>query len=83
MTALASFAMSQTGLMYARICDRWGLDPGAPLEEIDDVLAFNLRGALALAMREKTEDDGDPTGHRAFAEQARARTERARALIDG
>lgn len=44
---LAAFATSQTGKMYGHVCERYGVDPGEILE--DDVLAFNLRAAIALA----------------------------------
>lgn len=41
---------SGAGRFYGQVCQFWGLDPGAALEGYDDVLAANLRAALALAL---------------------------------
>ena len=41
---LVDFAYSDTGRVYARDCERWGLDPGRFIS--DDVMAFNLRVAM-------------------------------------
>jgi len=49
---LAAFASSDAGKTYGRICEMWGVDPAASLEEVDDVLAANLRLALAVSMNE-------------------------------
>lgn len=43
---LANFAMSEGGKLYGRVCQRWGIDPAAGMD--DDVLAYNLRTALIL-----------------------------------
>ena len=59
MRVLASFASSGAGKTYGRVCEMWGVDPAAPLEEIDDVLAANLRLALVVTMNESTESDID------------------------
>jgi hypothetical protein len=47
MAAVAAFARSDQGRLYATVCDRWGIDPGARFS--DDVVAFNLRAALMAA----------------------------------
>lgn len=59
MRALASFASSEAGKTYGRVCEMWGVDPAASLEEIDDVLAANLRLALVVTMNQSTESDID------------------------
>lgn len=46
--SIAAFAMSPQGDIYRSVCEHWGVDPGAPLEPVDDVLAFNLRAALLV-----------------------------------
>jgi hypothetical protein len=43
---LARFATSDAGKVYGRTCARFGVDPGAVLD--DDVMAANLRVALVL-----------------------------------
>ena len=48
MAAVGAFAGSPQGQTYALVCDRWGVDPAAAIG--DDVLAYNLRAALMLAM---------------------------------
>ena len=55
MRVLASFASSDAGKTYGHICEMWGVDPAASLEEVDDVLAANLRLALVVSMNETTE----------------------------
>ena len=59
MTALASFAASEAGKAYARIEMHYGRDPAASLEEVDDVLAHNLRAAFihTLAPEPEPEDE--------------------------
>ena len=44
---LANFATSEHGKLYGRVCERYGLDPAAHLD--DDVMAYNLRVALLTA----------------------------------
>lgn len=46
MAAVAAFASSPAGQLYARTCKWWGTDPAAGFG--DDVLAYNLRAALML-----------------------------------
>lgn len=60
MRALASFASSDSGKTYGRVCEMWGVDPAASLEEVDDVLAANLRLALAVSMNETPTNKPDP-----------------------
>lgn len=60
MSGLAAFVESQVSTFYAQVCERWGVDPGAYLEAEDDVLAFNLRAALA--MKTLPEPDADTEG---------------------
>jgi len=60
-SGLRDFVDSRAGKLYAQVCERWGTDPGAPLEEVDDVLAYNLRAALALIPAE-AETSVDATG---------------------
>ena len=57
MRVLASFASSERGKAFARIEQHFGRDPAASLEEIDDVLAHNLRAAFILTMTEDTPED--------------------------
>jgi hypothetical protein len=54
---LADFASSDAGKTYGRVCEMWGVDPAASLEEVDDVLAANLRLALAFSMNETEPED--------------------------
>ena len=49
---VAQFAMSDSGKVYGRTCRQFGVDPGAVLD--DDVMAANLRVALAVADVERT-----------------------------
>ena len=60
MRELAAFASSDAGKAFARIEERWGRDPAASLEPIDDVLAHNLRAALIVAMAEGEPESDDP-----------------------
>ena len=48
MRDIAAFVSSEEGRLYAATCEKWGVDPGAIIE--DDVLAINLRVGLASAM---------------------------------
>jgi len=56
---LAAFASSAAGKTYGRVCEMWGVDPAASLEEVDDVLAANLRLALAFSMNETEPEQAD------------------------
>ena len=59
MKVLADFALSETGKLYGRVCEQWGVDPAASLEEVDDVLAANLRLALLVSMNDREPDSVD------------------------
>lgn len=67
MKQLAAFATSDAGKAYARIEERFGRDPARALEDVDDVLAHNLRAAFVVALAEDIEDDP----HRAAVEKTR------------
>jgi hypothetical protein len=56
---LADFARSDIGKTYGRVCEMWGVDPAASLEEVDDVLAANLRMALAFVMNQSEPEEVD------------------------
>lgn len=75
MRVLAVFASSEEGRLYAATCERWGVDPGAILD--DDVLAINLRVGLARAMIQEPESDLDPGA------AARAGGEKIRRVLSG
>ena len=61
MREVAAFASSDAGKAFARIEERWGRDPAASLEVVDDVLAHNLRAALIVALAEdEPESNEDP-----------------------
>ena len=60
MREVAAFASSDAGKTFARIEDRWGRDPAASLEAIDDVLAHNLRAALVVSLAEDGPEMTDP-----------------------
>ena len=79
MREIASFASSEAGKTFARIEQHYGRDPAASLEEIDDVLAHNLRAALLFTLAEDIEEpEEDPR------EQARRGGEQIRkAMSDG
>ena len=63
MRELAAFASSDAGKAFARIEERWGRDPAASLESIDDVLAHNLRAALIASLaRDEPEPEPDDPG---------------------
>ena len=59
MKVLADFASSDAGKTYGRVCEMWGVDPAASLEEVDDVLAANLRIALAFSMNKPEPEQVD------------------------
>ena len=60
MREVAAFASSDAGKAFARIEERWGRDPAASLEPVDDVLAHNLRAALIVSMAEDAPESDDP-----------------------
>lgn len=53
MQALADFCSSPQGRLYAQVCERYGVDPGAVFD--DDVAAFNLRLGLIVTAPEVEE----------------------------
>jgi N-acyl-D-aspartate/D-glutamate deacylase len=53
---LAAFASSDAGKVFARIEERFGRDPAAFLEPLDDVLAHNLRAAFVVTLTEDSEE---------------------------
>ncbi len=57
---LAAFATSDQGKLYGRVCERWGIDPAAGMT--DDVLAYNLRAALAVGELPDPEPQVTPDG---------------------
>ena len=65
MKDLAAFATSDAGKAFARIEQHYGRDPAASLEEVDDVLAHNLRAAFVLSLAEKEDE------HRAAIDKLR------------
>ena len=77
MRGLASFASSDAGKAFARIEDRWGRDPAAALEPIDDVLAHNLRAAFIITLAE----DGESDDHAGRVEQTQKAGEAIRSRI--
>lgn len=77
MRVLAEFAASEAGKAFARIEERWGRDPAAALEEMDDVLAHNLRAALLMTLNEDREEVEDPV------EKTRQAGKRMREQISG
>ena len=77
MKELAAFASSEAGKAFARIEQHYGRDPAASLEEVDDVLAHNLRAALLLTLAEDVEEpETDPR------EQARRGGEQIKAALN-
>lgn len=54
---LATFATSDAGKVYGRTCQRYGIDPGAALE--DDVMAYNLNLALLLGDTDEDEPEDE------------------------
>lgn len=64
MKALAAFAASEMGRYYAGLHRFWGTDPAAFLEQEDDVMAFNLRAALARTLNSdlEAEAEAEPEG---------------------
>jgi len=75
---LAAFASSDAGKAFARIEERWGRDPAAALEPIDDVLAHNLRAAFVLTLAEDVPADNEDV-----IEATKAAGEKIRALANG
>ena len=63
MRELASFASSDSGKSFARVERYWGRDPAASLEDVDDVLAHNLRVALMITLAEDEVPEEDPVEH--------------------
>jgi hypothetical protein len=57
MKALAKFVRSDEGRFYGLVCEKYGLDPGAPFD--DDVTAYNVRAAFLASS--VTESDAGPS----------------------
>lgn len=66
MAALAAFAASDGGKMYASISQYHGLDPAHGIE--DDVVAYNLRAVLMLASLKERDSKDDPAAYRKWVE---------------
>jgi hypothetical protein len=83
--ALASFVSTPVGTLYGRVCEKWGRDPAAFLEPVDDVLAFDFRAALTLAMAaEDAEDEPDEaTKHHRLVTRAREASAELRSVTHG
>ena len=77
MRELAAFASSDAGKAFARIEERWGRDPAASLEHVDDVLAHNLRAAFITALAEDVPELEDP------GEAARLGGEKVKGAMNG
>lgn len=60
MRALAAFAASDFGRFYAGLHRYWGTDPAAFLEQEDDLMALNLRAALARTLASESEPEPEP-----------------------
>ena len=61
---LAAFASSDAGKAFARVERHFGRDPAATLEEVDDVLAHNLRVALVVTLHKgDSATADDPVDH--------------------
>lgn len=75
---LAAFASSDAGKAFARIEERWGRDPAAALEPIDDVLAHNLRAAFIITLAADT-----PEEHEDTVAATKVAGEKIRALANG
>jgi hypothetical protein len=71
--AVASFASSEQGKAFARIEQHFGRDPAASLEELDDVLAHNLRAALLITMAEDVPEEHENEVEKAKTAGARIR----------
>lgn len=80
MRMLAAFASSEGGKAFARIEERWGRDPAASLEAVDDVLAHNLRAALILTMAEEAPETDE---HAAGVERAIRGAEKIKERMNG
>jgi N-acyl-D-aspartate/D-glutamate deacylase len=65
---LAAFASSDAGKAFARIEERFGRDPAAALEPLDDVLAHNLRAAFVVTLADESEETDE---HRAEIDRLR------------
>lgn len=75
MKVLADFASSDAGKAFARIEQHFGRDPAASLEEVDDVLAHNLRVAFAVSLAEDVPEEHDDAVEATKAAGARIRAQ--------
>jgi hypothetical protein len=55
---LATFAESKGGKHYRDVCERFGVDPAAHVD--DDVMAYQFRLALAVAHQESGTVESEP-----------------------
>lgn len=74
---LAHFAESKGGKHYRDVCERFGVDPAAHVD--DDVMAYQFRLALAVAHPEPEPDEPEVATDDPFA-AARAAGAKAKAL---
>ncbi len=79
MREIAAFASSDAGKAFARIEQHFGRDPAASLEEVDDVLAHNLRAALLMTLAE----DETPDEHADAVEHTRKAGDQIRQAMNG
>ena len=70
---IAAFASSEAGKAFARIEQHFGRDPAASLEEVDDVLAHNLRAALLFTLAEDSRNRSSIRERRPAAAASRSR----------
>ncbi len=76
MADVATFAQRPYAKLYANACERYRVDPAAPLT--DDFLAAQLRVALALIPSEPPQEESPPdpfTTTRAAAQRVREAAE--------
>lgn len=67
-------------MAYARIERHYGRDPAASLEEVDDVLAHNLRAAFIHTL---SPEEPEPDEHHLAIERARAGGRAIREALSG
>jgi hypothetical protein len=72
--------------LFARVCERWHLDPIAVIGGLgDDVLDYDFRAALAFALvaeREQPQDD-EAARHRGLIERTKDAGEQLRRRLTG
>ncbi len=70
---LASFASSEGGKAFARIEERYGRDPAASFEPLDDVLAHNLRAAFVVTLADDLPEEDPVEQTKRTADEMRKR----------